>query len=253
MTQPIDLHIHSSFSDGKDDPEDIVLAAIDMGLTTIGFSDHAFALQDLEYCIPEDRIEAYKETIRQLSMKYRDRITIYCGIEQDLDSPFGTEGFDYAIGSVHHLCRDGSYAAVDDTPEILKDARDRLFGGDIYALTENYYQRVAMLPQRHRFQIVGHFDLVSKFNEKERLFDPSHPRYAAAWQAAADSLLQTHRLFEINTGAISRGWRSEPYPSREMISYIAKRGGSFLLSSDSHSKETLAFQFDKWEHLNALP
>ena len=249
MMQTTDLHIHSNFSDGEDSPRDMVLAAMDMGLTAIGFSDHSFAPQDLDCCMPEARIEEYSQTIRQLSEEFRGRITIYCGIEQDLDSPFDTEGYDYAIGSVHHVCKDGIYAAVDHTPEILKDARDRLFGGDFYALAENYYQRVAMLPQRHRFNIVGHFDLVSKFNEKERLFDPRHPRYVAAWQAAADSLLRTHRLFEINTGAISRGWKSEPYPSREMIVYIRERGGTFLLSSDSHSKETLAFQFEKWDHL----
>lgn len=244
-----DLHIHSHFSDGKDSPRDIVLAAMEMGLTTIGFSDHSYAPQDLDCCIPEARIEAYRATVRQLAREFQGRITICCGIEQDLDTPFGTEGYDYAIGSVHHLYKDGVYAAVDHTPEILKDARDRLFGGDIYALAENYYRRVALLPQKHRFRIVGHFDLVSKFNESEPLFDPCHPRYVAAWQAAADSLLKTHRLFEINTGAISRGWKTEPYPSREMIRYIRERGGTFLLSSDSHSKETLAFQFDQWEHL----
>ncbi len=244
-----DLHVHSDFSDGRDSPRDIVLAAMDMGLTAIGFSDHAFAPVDVDCCIPKARIAEYQKTIRSLSDEFRGRIEILCGIEQDLDAPYGTEEYDYAIGSVHYLCRDGVYAAVDHTPEVLKDARDRLFGGDIYALIENYYERVALLPQRQRFQIVGHFDLVSKFNEKERLFDPSHPRYAAAWQAAADSLLKTHTLFEINTGAISRGWKSVPYPAPDIISYIKKRGGAFLLSSDSHSKETLAFQFDRWAHL----
>ncbi len=244
-----DLHVHSDFSDGQHSPQDMVLAALDRGLATIGFSDHAYTPLDPDYCMPKARIEEYKETVHRLAREYQGRIRILCGIEQDLDAPFGTEGYDYAIGSVHHVCQNGVSMDVDDTPEVLKEARDRLFAGDIYALIENYYRRMALLPQRHRFGIVGHFDLVSKFNEKEPLFDPSHPRYRAAWQAAADSLLKTHTVFEINTGAIARGWRSEPYPSLEILSYIRERGGTFLLSSDSHSKDTLAFQFDQWDHL----
>ncbi len=244
-----DLHIHSNFSDGKDSPRDIVLAALDMGLEIIGFSDHSYAPVDLDCCMPEARIQEYKDCIRLLAREFRGRIHIYCGIEQDLEAPYGTEDYDYAIGSVHYLEKDGVFAAVDDTPQVLKAARDEMFGGDIYALCENYYERVASLPERQSFRIVGHFDLVSKFNEKERLFAPTHPRYTAAWQGAADKLLKTHRLFEINTGAISRGWKSEPYPTAEMIRYIKERGGTFILSSDSHSKDTLAFEFDRWEKL----
>ena len=51
-------------------------------------------------------------------------------------------------------------------------------------------------------------------------------------------------VFEINTGAMSRGYRSEPYPSAEMIEYISSRGGQFILSSDSHSRENLCFGFE---------
>ncbi len=244
-----DLHIHSNFSDGKDSLRDIVLAALDMGLEIIGFSDHSYAPVDLDCCMPESRIEEYKACIRLLAREFRGRIHILCGIEQDIEAPYGTEDYDYAIGSVHYLEKDGIFAAVDDTPEVLKAARDKMFGGDIYALCENYFERVAQLPDRQNFRVVGHFDLISKFNEKEQLFDPAHPRYIAAWQKAADKLLKTHRLFEINTGAISRGWRTEPYPSAEMIRYIKERDGTFILSSDSHSKETLAFDFDRWEKL----
>ena len=32
-----------------------------------------------------------------------------------------------------------------------------------------------------------------------------------------------------------------------IIKYIKERGGTFILSSDSHSKETLAYEFDRWD------
>ena len=60
--------------------------------------------------------------------------------------------------------------------------------------------------------IIGHFDLVTKFNELGGYLDLSDPRYVRAWKAAVDALLSYDRPFEINTGAISRGYRTTPYP-----------------------------------------
>ena len=42
MIYPFDFHIHSTFCDGKDSPEDIIKVAIDKGLEAIGFSSHSY-------------------------------------------------------------------------------------------------------------------------------------------------------------------------------------------------------------------
>ena len=73
------------------------------------------------------------------------------------------------------------------------------------------------------------------------------PKRSAAWQSAVDMLLPYDVPFEINTGAISRGYRSEPYPSREIIAYIREKGGRFILSSDAHSKENIGYGFEEYE------
>ena len=85
-----DLHIHTTFSDGNDDPREMVLAAIDRGLDTIGFSDHAYTDFDVSYCLPKERIEEYVSTVSSLREEVRGRIRILCGVEQDLDAAFGT-------------------------------------------------------------------------------------------------------------------------------------------------------------------
>ena len=53
--------------------------------------------------------------------------------------------------------------------------------------------------------------------------------------------------FEINTGAIARGYRQLPYPAPEILSYIAKNGGKVILTSDAHSPENLCYRFDMAE------
>ena len=50
----------------------------------------------------------------------------------------------------------------------------------------------------------------------------------------------------MNTGAISRGYRTHPYPGAAMLRYIADKGGSVILTGDSHSKNTLCYAFETW-------
>ena len=60
-----------------------------------------------------------------------------------------------------------------------------------------------------------------------------------AWQKAMDKLLPYNRPFEINTGAISRGYRTTPYPSKAQLEYIYKNGGKIILCSDAHNTDSL--------------
>lgn len=244
-----DLHMHTSFCDGKSTPEEMVQSAIDKGLTTVGISGHSYTIIDESYCMQKADIPRYIAELRYLRAKYFDRIHVLCGVEQDYYSVYPTDDFDYVIGSVHYVKGGEEYIPVDESPEILKNAADRYFGGDMYALCELYFSTVADVVSKTGCDIIGHFDLISKFIEKGPLFDTNHPRYVKAWQSAADELLKHDVPFEINTGAISRGYRTQPYPSAEMIAYIKERGGRFVLSSDAHSKENIAFKFEEYEAL----
>ena len=235
--------MHSSFSDGENSPEELVRRAQEKGMTHLGISDHGYAPYDTDCCIPLPLLAEHWDCLRALKLRCRDTLALYCGIEQDFYSDTPTEAYDYVIGSVHYLLCEGIYFAVDDTPERLRELCARGYGRDFYALAEDYYQTVGAVYERTRCDLIGHFDLISKFNEKVPLFDPAHPRYVAAWQGAADRLLATGRPFEINTGAMSRQWRTEPYPADPILRYLASRGARFVLSSDSHSAENLCFAF----------
>lgn len=238
-----DLHVHTTFSDGRNTPEEMVRAAIAKGMTTLGFSDHSYTAFDQRYCIQKVEIEKYRAAIAALKEKYAGQIQILCGIEQDFYSEESTDGCDYVIGSVHYIRCGCEYIPVDEAPELLPDAARRHFGGDLYALIEAYYDTVSQVAEKTGANIIGHFDIITKFNENGVLFDEAHPRYIAAWQAAADRLLEAGVPFEINTGAISRGYRTTPYPAAPIREYLAARGAEFVYSSDSHRADTLCFGF----------
>lgn len=244
-----DLHVHSVFSDGRDTPRDIVISAIEKGVKTLGFSDHSYTEFDERYCIQRNKQAEYIRTINELKNEFSDKIKILCATEQDFYSIAPTAGYDYVIGSVHYVLIDGEYIPVDETADILKQAADKYFSGDILSLCEAYFENVGKVYEKTKCDIVGHFDLITKFNEQEQLFDENDPRYIRAYRKAVDKIITDCKVFEINTGAISRGYRTTPYPSENIRSYIRQNGGKFILSSDSHQKETLCFEFDKFRNL----
>lgn len=243
-----DLHCHTCFCDGKNTPEEMILAAIDRGLTTIGISEHGYTAFDTSYCLSPDKTEEYKTEMRRLKEKYSSKIEVLLGIELDALSDFDVSDFDFVIGSAHYVKCGDKYLPIDESPtEFERICRER-FGGDNYAFAEEYYRTVALLASR-KISIVGHIDLITKFNEGNRLFDMENPRYLAAAKGAVDALLPLDIPFEINTGAISRGYRTTPYPHTALADYIKQKGGKLILSSDAHSAESLCFEFEKFEYL----
>jgi histidinol-phosphatase (PHP family) len=238
-----DFHTHTYFCDGKDSPGDMIKAAVSKGMTALGLSGHSYAPYDTDCCMSEEGTLQYRREVEHYKELCDGIIKIYCGIEQDIYAPEPEEPYDYVIGSVHYIGDLKDPLPVDYKPEILKQLADERFGSDIYALCKAYFEAVSEVVDRTGCGIIGHFDLISKFNEGDCLFNSKDERYVSAWQDAADKLLKTGALFEINTGAMSRGYRTSPYPSEDMIRYIAGRGGRFVLSSDAHSADGIMYDF----------
>ena len=244
-----DLHMHTVWSDGQNTPEEMVQEAIRKGLETVGISDHSSG----DPCgMKLEQNTAYKAEIARLKDKYAGQIRVLCGLERDFLTDDFTE-YDYTIGSVHWLkMPDGRRISIDWTPEKLREGAVKYFGGDMYSLAEAYYEAESRVEEVTKCDIIGHFDLVTKFNEMDPSFDTRHPRYVKAWQQAADALLKTGVPFEVNFGAKSRGYRKEPYPAPEIREYIRAHGGKMLLSSDAHTKENIAFGFETLEDREGL-
>lgn len=246
----VNLHTHTNFCDGKNTPEEMVISAINKNFDVLGFSSHSFTYFDGAGCIKDLDIPAYKAEIARLKEKYRGQIQILCGLEQDYYSTQPALGFDYHIGSIHacHVggpmdCKE-SYALIDYSPAHLKAAADTFFEGDAMAVAECYFERIGEIVSKTQCDIIGHFDIISKFSEQAPLFDTKHPRYVAACDKALEKLLATDAIFEINTGAMSRGYRTSPYPAADILCKIKDGGGRIILSSDSHSIDTLDYGFD---------
>lgn len=318
MKQTFDLHMHTTYCDGLDTAEDMIRSAIDKGLETVGLSGHSFTPHDPSYCMSREGTLKYIEEVNHLKEKYAGKIRVLLGLEMDYYADTDTSPYDYLIGSVHYLftergrkeysrmleadsedreasdaaalelTRFTDWTAVDDEPYDLRYFA-KVQGMDMMDVAELFYETAGTIISRTDCDIIGHFDLLTKFNEKFMLapdesvadlreepapegavqfFDTADPRYEAAWKRAVDRIFEEcadrykagyrNRLetlgilhagdkpvFEINTGAISKGYRTTPYPDSDQREYIRSKGGILILNSDSHKVDTICNMFSE--------
>ena len=248
-------HTHTNWCDGRDSPEDMVRAAIDKGFDVLGFSAHATFPDDSACTVPAAKLAAHIAEVRALATAYADRIRVLCGLEADyipgVTEPshawYAAVAPDYLIGSVHYvIAPDGARVPVDHSPPLLQEGLTAHFAGDAEAYLRAYFAQVREMVARFDFDIVGHPDLCRKFNVKHPYFDEDAAWYREELVKTADAIAASGKIVEVNTGAISRGWLDDAYPSPTFRALLRERGVRFVLSSDSHATETLDFAFDRF-------
>ncbi len=241
-------HTHTTFSDGKNSMEEMVQAAIRLGMPAIGFSDHSDTPCDPSYCMKKEQYPAYLSELDRLREKYAGQITIMKGLELDYDSDMAiVKELDYYLGSVHYLLFDGRVYAIDHAggpkgphaADIQQACIDREFGGDKLAFCRCYYDTVVKHIRRCKPTIVGHFDVITKFS----LFDEEDPAYQAIALEALEKVVAVTPVVEVNTGAISRGWRERPYPAPFLLRRLRELGGEVILGADTHAADTIDCHF----------
>ncbi|MBR3838058.1 MAG: histidinol-phosphatase [Clostridia bacterium] len=235
------LHTHTVFSDGANTPLEMVERAVELGFVSIGFSDHSETPTFSEECMPEVRYGEYAREVRGLAERFEDRISVFCGIEKDILSQIPWELFDYIIGSVHYLTTPDGFSPIDYSLKKQMEYIEVFGKGDKLEYAKRYYEAVAEHAQKSPFQIQGHFDLLNKFG----LFDDPDETYVSVALEALDEVLKTVPFIEVNTGAISRGYRTQPYPEDFLLRRILERGGRLVLNGDSHRAEHLDCHYDQ--------
>ena len=246
------LHTHTTYCDGKNTNEEMILAAIERGFGAIGISGHSYMHFSPYLSKTQDDTADYKKEIRALAARYKDRIDVFCGIEYEYYSDVDQSGFDYTIASVHYLHIGNEYVGFDRSASEVRRVIDTYFGGDGMRYARAYYELLATLPSRGNFDIIGHIDLICKHAETHpEYFDVDCKQYKAYVLDALDALKGKIPLFEVNTGAIARGYRKTPYPMPFILRELRARGFGAIISSDCHDARYLDCHFKESEKLLA--
>lgn len=246
MKNKQNLHIHSTWSDGKHTPRELIEEAIARGFASIGFSEHSYMYftQSAKQLYISD-MEPYKQEIRDLKEEYKGKIDVFCGLEFEYYSRVSLEGFDYLIGSLHYLDFDGQVLGFERKLDVVQDYIRDNFGGNGLAFAKRYFETLCHLPEKGKFDILGHFDVLTKNNELGHFIDTTAPEYIRMGFDAIHALKGKIPLFEVNTGAIARGYRTSPYPQMEFLKEFYNCGFGAVLSSDCHNKDFLDCYFEE--------
>ena len=243
------LHTHTLFDDGKNTPLEMAQAALDAGLSSLGFSGHSVLPFPNDWSLTEDRVPVYLAAVEEAKEAFRGRLEICSGIEWDGLSRQSIDGFDYVIGSLHHIAAGGEALSIDESPEETRRILQQYYHGNEDAMSAAYFAQYAGLAENPAIDIVGHFDVLTKFSEKEPLFRGSTPSYRDCAMAAMELLVRADKIFEVNTGAIAAGWRATPYPSVRLLRELKARNARVLISSDAHRASAIGYGFEDAEAL----
>lgn len=238
------LHTHCTFCDGKNTPEEMVLAAIEKGFTSLGFSSHSYNPYSKMFADIPDRSQEYQQQIRMLQQTYKDKIQIYCGLEAEAVALPDPTGYDYLIGATHYFWIGDRCIGFDRSAEAVRTIVDTYFDGSGMAFARRYFETLAELLQQGHFDILAHFDIQAKNNERLALFDETDPTYLSMGFEAIDALAGKIPFFEVNTGGMARGYRSIPYPAPAFLRRLREKGFGAVITTDCHDANYLDFGYD---------
>ncbi len=234
------LHTHTVFSDGAHTMRENVESAIQNNMLSLGFSDHSFTPCDTSYCIKESALDDYYKSVNALKEEYKDIIPLYLGLEMDYYSKIDREKFDYIIGSVHYIIKDGICYPVDHSAVQQHNCIADAFGGNAVDMAKHYYESVVEHARINKPTFIGHFDVITKFS----VLPENDEEYKKCSLEALKEVLNYCNYIEVNTGAMSRKVKDAPYPNRFLLENLLKLGGEAVLGSDSHNKANLIYAFD---------
>ncbi len=229
------VHTHTTFCDGNNSPAEMADKAYNLGLKCLGFSGHSYVAID-DFGMKPSVVAAYCSEVERLKNIYLGKMDILCGIEFDsFSDDIDIQLFDYIIASAHAVQDPfGNCYIIDGSKESFCEASHKGFDGDFYKLCNAYYEQFSKFVLQIHPTIVGHYDLVTKFNEGNTFYNESCSRYIDAAMWALDEILKTDSLIEINTGGISRGYRKHPYPSSKLLNRILEKKGRVIITTDAH-------------------
>ncbi|MDD9965384.1 MAG: histidinol-phosphatase [Myxococcales bacterium] len=232
---------------------DVVRTAVERGFTHYGLSEHCprDRQQDL-YPGEEDLgpsgllqlFEEYMDEARRLQEVAAGQLNVLVGFETEhlpsdtwLDRMQGLRAElapDYIVGSVHDV--EGTW--VDFSPEMTRAAADA--AGGFEALHVKYFEAVADLATRLQPQVVGHIDLVRKFDGEHAGFGP---RAMAACERALEATRAVGAVLDVNPGAHRRGL-SPIYPLPAILHRARAMGVGVTLGDDGHGPHDVGVGLD---------
>ena len=215
-----DMHIHSTFSDGKNTPAENAAAAYLIGLEKVCMVDHV--RRDSTW------VPRFSQTISELKCTYEGRMAIYSGVEAKiinedgiLDIPDNMSGVDYILVADHQFPLGNRFVSPDAVTRMLDSGKM-----SPEEVATRLIDATLAVMQQYKKLILSHlFSLLPKVGLVEACIP--YPKLEQLAACAAD----TNTIVEIN-----ERWQC---PSFSVVECLLNYGVELVYGSDAHSKEAV--------------
>ncbi len=241
-----DFHMHSSFSGDSDTPmEEMILKAIELGLTHMCFTEH----NDFDFPVTEETPEgmfdlnpdAYLFDLLKYRKKYEDHINVLFGMELGLQPHLLRQNsilaksydFDFIIGSSHICNKKDPYF-----PPFYEGRSEE------EAYLEYFESILKNIKKFSNFDVYGHLDYVVRYGpNKDQNY--TYEKYQDILDPILKLLIENGKGIELNTGGLKNGLK-EFNPCSAILKRYRELGGEIItIGSDAHTPDNIAAHFEK--------
>ena len=236
-------HLHTTVSDGKLKPEELIKLAIKRKFTAIGITDHYRlppGFKDGDYAKNNYTEKDFNQLIN-LKEKYKDKLNILVGVEFDWMEDYKKwvvketkkRDYDYKFLSIHYFKVGKKYEAID----IFSDTFDEIVKTiGIKRLTEGYYRTLRQGIKTGCFDVVAHLDIIKMWNKNNKYFSGKEKWYQKQVIETLQAVKDKKMSIELNTS----GWRkdcNEQYPAEWILRKASKMKIPIIVGTDGHRIE----------------
>lgn len=238
-------HNHSTGSDGKLSPEEVVKKAIELEWDYVYFTDHypypkgVLKEKAIEYHDENFFNEDYIKEIKKLKEKYKNKIEVCFGAEfgwlekyeKWFKEQIKKQNFEYVIGALHDIIdkNNKAHALENGKENWLKSAEN--FGG-VKEFIKEYYKQIKDIINSGFFDCIGHLDYIKVYNQEKDLFKEDSEWYKKEVLEVLDLIKKNNLAIEINGGGIRKC--GEQFPSLWILKQAKKREIPVTLGLDAH-------------------
>lgn len=240
-TRRYNFHGHTQYCDGRADVADFAAAAADAGMEYYGFTPHSPIPFASSCNMSEADVELYLADVAEARRLYGDRVQFYAGMEIDYLGPmwgpshsyFRGLGLDYAIGSVHFIpSPEGTLIDIDGSYERFAENMHDHFGDDIRYVADTFFSHTLDMIEAGGFDILGHFDKVSRNAAQWQPDIEDEPWYARWIDRVLEAISASGMVVEVNTKSYSNLGRI--FPALRYLPRLLATGATILVNSDAH-------------------
>lgn len=247
------IHMHTRFCDGGEEPVSYIRAAIAKGMISVGFSAHGPVPFESHWALPEGRFDEYVNTILQLKELYKSQIQVYLGMEVDYFPdllPYTKKWlhaapFDYFIGSLHFVDAypGGKRWTIDGPNDEFRKGFKEVFDENAELVTRKYFEYTRMMIRDLNPPVIGHIDKLKMQYRTDSFIPEDHPLFREELLKTLQEARDAGSIVEINTRAIYKKRGNTYYPGQSVFGDMNRMGVKVMVNSDAHLPAEITNEF----------